>query len=576
MRNSEAAKVLYDIADLLELQAVKFKPQAYRKAARSIEEFSEDIEQVYARGGKKGLMGIPGVGEGISEKLDELLRTGKLKYYNELKRKFPAHISTLIEVPGLGPKKVKALNDMLKVRTLNDLESAARHHRISRLSGFGEKTEEDILKGIELVKAGKKRMLLGIALPAAREIERKFSSLAFVSRAVVAGSLRRREETVGDIDLLVVSESPDKVSSVFTSMNDVKRVLASGATKSSVILKSGLQVDLRVVKEESFGSALQYFTGNIQHNVRLREIALKKGWKLNEYGLFDKKGKYVSGKLEEDIYQSLGMGYIEPELRSNRGEIESAISGKLPKLIQYNSIKGDLHVHTSRTDGLGTVQEMVDAAKQMGYGYVAITDHSVSERIAGGLKEELMEIWLKEIRQFSKKVKGIRVFAGSEVSIRADGSPDYSDSLLKKMDIVVASVHSRFKSEKDEMTERIVAALENEHVDILGHPTGRLIYRREPLEFDMRAVLKKAIDNNVCLEINSQPGRMDLKDSHVREAKSLGAKFVINTDAHSTEELKFMELGIGIARRGWLGENDVVNTMQLKELSKFFKKIRIS
>ncbi len=575
MKNSEIAKVLYDIADMLELKAEQFKPVAYRRAARHIEELSEDVGDIYMRGGIKALRQIPGVGESIAEKVVQLITVGKSEYYESLKKKFPAHISALIEVPGLGPKKVKLLHSKLKIQSVEDLEKAAKAHRISKIKGFGEKTEADIIKGIEMVKAGKKRMLVGFAMPIARELEKRLKSLNLVSDAVVAGSFRRRKETIGDLDILVVSVNPKKVMDFFVRMPDVERILANGIAKSSVILKGGLQVDLRVVEQKSFGAALQYFTGDIQHNVKLREIAIRKGLKLNEYGLFNKNGKYVAGKDEEGVYKALGLRYIEPELRSDNGEIEAALSNKLPELIPYGSIRGDLHVHTRKSDGAEKISIMVEAAKSLSYDYVAITDHSVSERIASGLPEVEMEQWISEIRAFSKKAKGIKVLAGAEVSIKADGSLDYSDNLLKKMDIVVASVHSRFKANKEEMTKRIVAALDNEHIDILGHPTGRLIYRREPQEFDLRAVLKAAVDKDVCLEINSQFDRMDLKDSHVREAKSLGAKFVISTDAHSVSELKFMEIGTSIARRGWLESSDVINTRSLKEISKFFRKIRI-
>ncbi len=572
MKNSEIAKVLYDIADLLELQAVQFKPRAYRRAARSIEELPDDIEQFYAKGGMKGLLGIPGVGKGIAEKLEEILKTGKLGYYEGLKRKFPDHISALIEVPGLGPKKVKVLNEKLKIKSISDLEKAARSHKISKLKGFGAKTEEDILKGIAIVGVGRKRTLLGHAIPVAAEIESQLRNLA--DKVVVAGSLRRMQETVGDLDVLAVSENPEKVMEFFTSMPGVSRVLAKGKTKSSILLKGNMQVDLRVVPEKSFGAALQYFTGDIQHNVRLREIAIKKGLKLNEYGIFNKKGTYIAGRTEEDVYKTLGMSFIEPELRCNKGEIEAASKNKLPKLVGYNDIRGDLHIHTNKSDGVSKLQDMVLAARNLGYEYVAITDHSVSERIASGLDEEKMLAWIKEIRTIASKIKGIKVLAGSEVSIRRDGSLDFSNSLLKKMDIVLASIHSRFKSTKKEMTERIVAALDNPYVNVFCHPTGRLIHRRDPYDIDLNSVIESAVSNNVCLEINSQPDRLDLKDVYVRQAKDMGAKFVINTDAHSRAGLWFMKLGIGVARRGWLEPDDIVNTMPYKRLSKYLKKLR--
>ncbi len=574
MKNSEIAAILYDIADMLEMQGVAFKPVAYRKAARSIEEHSESLEQLYAAGGRGALLQVKGVGEGIADKLEELLKTGKLKYYSRLRKNFPEHISALMEVPGLGPKKIKVLHEKLRIKGIDDLRKAASAHRIAGLGGFGERTEQEILKGIELVEAGRKRMLLGHALPLAREVEARLESLPFVDEAVVAGSLRRRQETIGDLDLLAVSKSPAKVMDFFTSMDDVKRVLAKGSTKSSILLSEGVQVDLRVVPAKSFGAALQYFSGSIPHNVKLRELAIKKGWKLNEYGLFDRKGGFIAGKSEAEVYNKLGMDYIEPELRAGAGEIDAAMSHKLPKLVGYSEIRGDLHTHTVKSDGANRLGEMVAEARQLGYEYIAITDHSVSERVAHGLPEADMQKWIAEIRKFTDSEKGIRVLAGSEVSIRKDGSLDYSDSLLKKMDMVVASVHSGFKSERDEMTKRVLAALDNEHVDILGHPTGRLISRREPLDFDFKAVVRKAVDKGVLLEINAHPDRLDLRDSLIREAKGLGAKFVINTDSHSVANLSYMEYGVGQARRGWLEKEDVANTSPFSELKRFFRRLR--
>ena len=575
MKNSEVAKVLYGIADMLELQNVDFKPQAYRKAARSIEELPEEIEQVYARAKREGLRQIKGVGEGISEKLEELLLTGRMKYYSELKKKFPHHISALIEIPGLGPKKIKKLHEKLKISSIEELEKAIKKHKVAEIEGFGEKTEEEILKGIKLVNAGKKRMLLKAAMPISDEIISRLNSSGYVKKTIAAGSLRRRQETVGDIDILAVSPNPKKVMDFFTTMKDVQRVLAKGDTKSSIILKDELQVDLRVVEEKNFGAALQYFTGDVQHNVKLREMAIRKGCKLNEYGVFDSKNRQVAGKTEQEVYKFLGMDYIEPEIRADKGEIEAAANHKLPKLIGYGTIKGDFHSHTIKTDGYDTLKDMAEAAKNLGYEYIAITDHSVSERIASGLNEEEMEKWLGEIREFSRKMKGIKVLAGSEVSIKPDGNLDYSDDILKKMDIVVATVHSRFKSSSEEMTKRITKAVSNKYVDILGHPTGRLIHRREPYEVDINAVIKAAVENRVMLEINSQPERMDLKDIYVKQAKEMGAKFVIDSDSHSANELKNMELGIAIARRGWLEEKNVINTLPLKELPKFFRKIKL-
>jgi DNA polymerase (family 10) len=362
----------------------------------------------------------------------------------------------------------------------------------------------------------------------------------------------------------------------FTKMPDVKRVLAHGTTKSSIIMSNGLQIDLRVLEAKSFGAALLYFTGSKEHNIAIREIALRNGLKISEYGVFKRKSnKLVAGSTEKDVYRTVGLQWIEPELRENSGEIEAAMKKKLPKLIGYDAIKGDFHMHTKHTDGANTVKEMIGAAKKLGYEYIAIADHSKSTRIAGGNTEKEVLDEIKEIRAVAKKTSDIKVFAGSEVDILPNGELDFSEDVLKKLDVVVASVHSRFKSPKEVMTKRIVTALENEHIDILGHPTGRLIYRRQPYEVDLKKVFKAAVDNNVVLEINSQPERMDLKDVHVREAKEIGARFAINTDAHTTTSLNLMQFGIAIARRGWLEKKDVINTYSLKQLKRVFRRIKL-
>ncbi len=579
MKNPEVARLLYDIADMLEMQNVAFKPVAYRRAARSVETLSSDIAEVFSSGGREKLMEIPGVGEGIAEKIAEFLETGKLNYYNELKRKFPQHVAELMNVPGIGPKRIKFLHDKLGIKSVAQLEAAARAHKLSKLPGFGEKLEDDILKGIGIFKAGQERTLLGYALPTAEEIEHSLKSLKEVVRASIAGSMRRKKETVGDIDILAScrgTAAATRIMDFFTAMPEVSRILAKGSTKSSVLLKTGLQVDLRVVDDASFGAALQYFTGSKEHNVVVREIAIKKGLKLNEYGVFRKAtNRNVASKTEKDVYRAIGLRYMEPEIRENSGEIEAAARNKLPKLIGYGSIRGDFHCHTVKSDGANRLEEMVAAAKKLGYEYVAITDHSKSERIAHGLSDEEMENWLRQIKSAAAKEKRIKILAGSEVDILPNGELDFPDDLLKKMDVVVGSVHSRFKSTKEEMTKRILAAMENKNLDILAHPTGRLIGKREPYEVDLRKIFAAAAENKVLLEINAHPERSDLKDTHAREAKSFGCKFVIDTDSHSTENLKFMDLGVAIARRAWLTAEDIVNTRPLKELPKFLRKLHI-
>ncbi len=572
MKNSEVASVLYEIADMLEMQNVEFKPAAYRKAARSIEESADDVEEIYKKSGEDGLRKLPGIGEGIAKKVAELLATGKLSYYEELKKKFPSHISELMGVPGLGPKRIRLLHEKLGISTLKQLEGAVKRHRVSKLAMFGQKSEADIAKGVEILKKGRERMLLGYALPTALEMESRLKSLKFVKGASIAGSLRRMKETIGDIDILATSKEAAKVMSFFTGMPDVSRILAKGDTKSSVIMKGGFQVDLRVVKPESYGAALQYFTGSKEHNVALRGIAARKGLKVNEYGVF-RGNRKIAGKTEAEVYGSLGMPFIEPELRENRSEIEAALSKKLPKIISYGSIKGDLHTHTKRSDGSDSIEEMVAAAKKLGYEYIAITDHSKSERIAHGLSEEKMLEHIRRIRDVAKKSKGIQVLAGSEVDIMPDGSLDYNPSLLRKFDIVVASVHSRFTSPNEEITSRLLAALDNPCIDILGHPSGRRIGKREPYNADFGKIFEKAAEKKVYLEINAHPERSDLSDVHVMEAKKRGCRFAIDTDAHSTSGLGYMHLGISTARRAWLSRDDVVNTASAKKLHKFFKRV---
>lgn len=572
MKNLEIAKILYDIADILEIQDVAFKPQAYRKAARSIETSAEDIEEI-AKQGK--LEDLPGVGKSIAEKVQEYLETGRLKYYEEIKKQIPKHLSEFIAIPGMGPKKAKHLHEKLRISTIAQLEKAAKEHKIRKLPGFGEKSEEDILKGIELVKRGQERMLLGRALSNALEIESRLKKLKDVIQINIAGSLRRRQETIGDVDILASAKKPEPVMDYFTTMPDVARVLAKGSTKSSILLKNNLQIDLRVIDDNVFGAALQYFTGNKDHNIKLREIAIKKGYKLSEYGLFYKKtNKLIASRTEQEVYKKLGMQYPEPEIRENRGEIEAAIKNQLPKLLAYDDIKGDFHVHTKATDGTNTVEQLVDATKKLGYEYIAITDHSKNARIAGGLSDEEMLKHLKNIKSYAKKLKNFRLLAGSEVDILKNGDLDYSDKLLRQMDIVIAAVHSGFKSSREEMTNRILRAMDNENMDILAHPTGRLINQREPYEIDLQKIFKKAAEKNIYLEIDSLPERLDLKDVHIMAAKEFGAKFVIDTDTHSLETLHYMELGIATARRGWCEKKDIVNTCSAKELPKFFKRIR--
>ncbi len=572
MKNQEVAKLLYSMADLLEMQNVQWKPAALRKAARSIESLSNDLETVYRESGAKGLMEIDGVGEGIARKIIDYLETGRMHELEKIKKKMPKGLPELIHIQGLGPKKAWKLYKALKIDSVEKLEKAAREGKIRKLPTFGEKSEQDILLGIRLLKQGQERQLLGKILPLADDIVRQLRSLHEAKRADVAGSIRRRKETVRDIDVLVVSRQPKKVMDFFTSLPEVQTVLAKGGTKSSVVLKAGINADLRIVEEKSYGAALNYFTGSKDHNVRLRQIAIKQGYKLSEYGLFnDKTNRYICGKTEEELYKKLGAAYIEPEMRENTGEIEMAINNKLPKIVPYGAIKGDLHMHTTWTDGIHSTEDMVKAAINMKYEYIAITDHSKSTTIANGLDEKKLIRRIEELERLQKRFPEILILKGAEVDILKNGDLDYSQATLRKFDVVIASVHSNFKLPEIEMTSRITKAIENPYTTILGHPTGRLINRREPCQIDIDKIIHTAKERNVALEINAHPQRLDLNDINIRKGLKYKAKFVISTDAHSTSELQFMHYGIAQARRGWLASEDIINTLPKERLLKYLK-----
>ncbi|HHF56424.1 MAG TPA: DNA polymerase/3'-5' exonuclease PolX [Thermoplasmatales archaeon] len=566
MKNQEVAKILYEIADLLEIEGVEFKPRAYRKAAQNIESLSVDIEELWKKG---QLEKIPGVGKSIAKKIEEYLKTGRVKKLEELRQKIPVDIESLSAVEGLGPKMIKILYEKLGVKNLDDLERAAKQHRIRRLKGFGEKTEEKILEGIEIARQRQHRFLLGYVLPEANAIVEELKP--HVEKISLAGSIRRRKETIGDVDILAVSSEPEKVMDIFTSMKRVEKVLAKGITKSSVRLHGGIQVDLRIVEKESFGSALQYFTGSKEHNIEVRKIAIKHGYKLNEYGLF-KGFERIAGASEEEVYESLGMQWIPPELRENRGEIEAALNKSLPKLVEYEEVKGDLQMHTKWSDGANTIEEMVQEARRLGHKFIAITDHVGSLKIAGGMDEESVKEQAKEIEKMREKYDDIYIFHGVEANIMKDGSLDVSNDLLKEVDIVLASVHSAFRMDEKEMTARVIKAIEHPYVDIIAHPTCRIIQKREPIKMDMEKVLDAAKDNNVIMEINAYPDRLDLNDIHTKMAVERGVKVSIGTDAHNKSHLKFYELGIAVARRGWARKEDVINSYEVEKLMKLFGK----
>ncbi len=570
MKNSEVARILRNISILLDMENVQFKPRAYEKAALTIEALEEDLEKTYGDGGIKALKQIPGVGESIAEKIEELLRTGKLEYYEQLHKNAPVDLENLTRIEGMGPKTIKTLYQKLKITNIDELEKAALNHQISQLPGFKKKTEENILKGIEFAKKSGGRFLLGFALPLIREIEARLKSCPQVKRAVAAGSVRRMRETIGDVDFLVQSDDPENVADFFVSMPEVIQIIEKGKTKSAVKLNTGMNADIRILPEKSFGAALQYFTGNKPHNIELRKIAIDKKWKLNEYGIFQKT-KQIAGQTEEEVYEKLGLQWIPPEMRENTGEIELAKKNQLPDLIGYKDLKGDLQVHSNWTDGQNSILEMAQQAKKNGLEYIVISDHSKYLAMTGGLDEKGLLKQAKEIADVNKQIEDITVLQGVELNILKDGSLDVSDGALKNLDVTSAGVHSNFDMTKEEMTKRVLKAIDNENVDIIVHPTGRQIQKREPIQLDIEKLIEAAKANGTVLDIDSYPDRLDLKDEHIRKAVEAGVKLGISSDSHSTAHMHYLELGVAQARRGWATAKDIVNTRKATDLKKMLK-----
>jgi DNA polymerase (family 10) len=565
MKNQLVARILYEIADLLALDGVAFKPQAYRRAAQVIESLSAPIEDFVAEGKHSEL---PGVGDAIAKKIAEIVETGRLKYHDELKAKLPIDLFALTQVDGVGPKTAKLLYDELDVRNLADLERVAREGKIRDVDGLGAKTEEKILRGLAETRSVEDRMLLGQALPLASDLIDRLSKTGLFARIEPAGSLRRGCETIGDIDLLGVTKRPEDASQAaraFVELADVEEVLARGEKKSSVRLAEGVQVDLRIVPETSFGAALQYFTGSKAHNIALRKRAVAEGWKLNEYGLFDESEQVLAGGEEATIYEQLGLQNIPPELREDGGEIQHAEAGSLPKLVEIGGIRGDLHVHTDWSDGKASLSEMVAAAQSCGLSYVAITDHAKFAEVIGGLTPDDLRRQIDEIAKLNEGMKGFRILTGVEVNVQPDGSLDLPDGLLARLDVVIAAVHSVFRQARDVMTARLLRAIEGEHVDVLAHPTGRKIGERPPIEADWDAVFETAAKHNTAMEINANPIRLDLNGELVHRAIGTGVKLAIGSDAHVPEHYDFMRLGVLTARRGWATRLDVLNTLSVSE-----------
>ena len=572
MINQEIAKIFYDITAYLEMEGVAFKPQAYEKAAIAIETLEEDVEDVYKKGGVKALEEIPGVGESIAEKIEEYIKTGKIKYYEEFKKKIPVKLDEIIPVEGMGPKRAKILYEKLGIKNLEELEKAAKAHKIAKLFGFGEKSEKNILEGIAFFKREKGRFLLGEILPKVKEVSEKLKKIKEVERVDAVGSIRRMKETIGDVDFLVISKNPEVIMDFFVSLPGVVKIWGKGKTKASVRLREGFDMDIRVLPKKVYGAGLQYFTGSKEHNIVLRKIAIEKGLKLSEYGLFKEK-KIIACQTEEEIYEALGLQWMPPELRENQGEIEAAQKGKLPQLIDYNDIKGDLHCHTnwSRKE-YPSIAELAKNSQEMGYQYVGIADHTKFLRIENGLDEKKLILRNKEIDKTNKRLKDFRILKGCEANILNDGSIDIRDDILAQLDYVIAGIHSTFKMPKEKMTERIIKAMRNPNVDIISHPTGRLIQSRDEYQIDLDKIIKVAKETGTILEINSFPERLDLKDINIRKAKEMGVKMVINTDSHHIDQMRFIEFGIAQARRGWAEREDIVNCWPLEKLMRYFKR----
>ena len=573
MRNQEIAKILNEIARYLEMEGVAFKPYAYEKAAISLSALKEDVGDIYIKGGTKTLQEIPGVGKNIAEHIEDYLKNGKIKVYEQLKKKLPMKVEELIKVEGMGPRKVKILYQKLGIKNLKDLEKAVKAHKIAPLFGFGEKTERNILEGIEFVKRNKGRFLLEEILPTVKDVVAKIKNLKEVEQISVAGSLRRKKETIGDADILVVSKNAKKIMDLFVSLSDVEKVWGKGGTKASIRMRVGFDIDLRVVQAKSYGAALQYFTGSKDHNIVTRKIAIDRGLKLSEYGVF-RGPKMIAGKTEEGVYKAIGLPFIEPELRENEGEVEAGLNGKLPKLVELKDIRGDLHCHSSWDGGKNSIEEMARSAMDLGYGYIGISDHTKFLRIENGLNEKQLLDQNVEIKKINEKLKKQKieftVLHGCECNILNDGTVDIKDEVLEKLDYVIAGVHSTLKMGKREMMARIEKTMRNKNIDILAHPTGRIVGQRDEYQIDFNKILQIAKETGTILEINSS-SRLDLRDIYIRKAKNEAVKMIINTDAHQKEQLNLMEYGVAIARRGWAEKEDIINTLPINELLKYFK-----
>jgi DNA polymerase (family X) len=574
VRNADIAAVFEEIADLLELGGENaFRIRAYRNAARTILSYSRDLAALLAEG--KDLPKLPGIGADLDGKIHEIAGSGTSALVERLRRQFPAGLPLLLKLPGLGPKRVKALYDTLHVGSLEALRQAAEAGRIRELPGFGERTEQRILDAVVAGLGQTQRFRLAVATQYADGLTSYLQRVSGAEQVVVAGSFRRRRDTVGDLDVLVTAGAGSAVIEHFCEHEDVREVLAKGSTRASVRLACGLQVDLRRVAPESFGAALHYFTGSKAHNIAVRRLGQARGLKINEYGVF-KGPRRVAGDTEQSVYAAVSLPYIPPELREDRGEIEAAAAGRLPRLIERSHLRGDLHVHSKASDGRNSIREMALAAQAAGLEYIAITDHSRGLPVAHGLDASRLARQSDEIDQLDAELSGITVLKGAEVDILDDGRLDFPDSVLAKLDIVIVSVHSRFDLPRAKQTERVLRALDNRYVTMLGHPSGRLIGTREGIDIDMERIIRAAGERHLVLELNSQPDRLDLLDHWCQAAKAEGTLVCINSDAHSTFDFQYLDYGIGQARRGWLEAADVLNTRSLADLAQCLPRAAVS
>ncbi len=570
MKNTAISELFSEMADVMEILGEdRFRINSYRRVARVIADMPTDIEEMLATG---KLAQTPGVGKSSLAKIEEFIKTGQITAHQELLTNIPQKLLQLLKIPGMGPKGVKAVYENLKVKSIADLKTAIKSGKLAELTGFGDKKAAIIAKGIDFLAKSTGRIRLDQAFNAATIVMNFLDGLEGVKKIAYAGSVRRCAETIGDVDILVSTKDGKKIIDSFVGAEFVQEIIAAGDTKGAAIVKTNscpVQVDVRVVPDESFGAAWQYFTGSKQHNVRLREIAVKAGLKLNEYGLFRGK-KIIAGATESEIYKKLGLDYVEPMLREDRGEIEAAQKHKLPEIVRLEDIKGDLHIHTTASDGSCELEELVRAAKSKGYQYICVTDHSPFVGIANGLSPARLAKQIEKVRKFNARQKDFTVLVGSEVDILADGSLDYDDKLLAELDFVIGSIHSRMSGDMETITKRTMKAMDNPYLYCIGHPTGRLLGEREPMDIDMQAVIKHAAETHTAIEVSSNPYRLDLKDIHCKVAIETGVKLVINTDAHKLHQLDYMSFGVATAGRGWVTKADVLNAWPLAKLKTWF------